>query len=61
MGGGEISPVVCVTKGFAWVTGAAVVSVSAMPSLHIIGIAALYSLGAHGIMTLNDFKSVRRR
>jgi chlorophyll synthase len=45
-------------EGFAWVTGAAVVADSAMPSLRIIGIAALYSLGAHGIMTLNDFKSV---
>ena len=45
-------------EGFAWVTGAAVVSGSAMPSLRIVAIAALYSLGAHGIMTLNDFKSV---
>jgi chlorophyll synthase len=31
---------------------------SALPDGRIIGLAALYSLGAHGIMTLNDFKSI---
>ena len=30
----------------------------AIPDLRILLIAALYSVGAHGIMTLNDFKSV---
>ena len=45
-------------EGFAWVTGAAVMAGGAMPSARIIALAALYSIGAHGIMTLNDFKSV---
>jgi len=44
-------------EGLPWVTGAAVVA-GAMPSARIVAIAALYSVGAHGIMTLNDFKSV---
>ena len=30
----------------------------AFPDWRVVGLAALYSLGAHGIMTLNDFKSV---
>ena len=29
-----------------------------MPDVRTIALAALYSIGAHGIMTLNDFKSV---
>lgn len=45
-------------EGVPWFTGAAVAA-SALPNWRIILIAALYSLGAHGIMTLNDFKSVR--
>ncbi len=45
-------------EGLAWVTGAAVVLAGAAPDWRIIAIAALYSAGAHGIMTLNDFKSV---
>jgi chlorophyll/bacteriochlorophyll a synthase len=45
-------------EGLAWVTGASVALGGAIPSMKIIGVAALYSLGAHGIMTLNDFKSV---
>jgi chlorophyll synthase len=44
-------------EGLPWITGAVVMGV-AMPDWPIIGIAALYSAGAHGIMTLNDFKSV---
>ena len=44
-------------EGLPWVTGAAVMSASA-PSWRVLLIAALYSLGAHGIMTLNDFKSI---
>ena len=44
-------------EGVPWFTGAAVVAGS-LPDWRVIGIAALYSLGAHGIMTLNDFKSV---
>jgi chlorophyll synthase len=31
---------------------------AAAPDWHVLLIAALYSAGAHGIMTLNDFKSV---
>ena len=44
-------------EGLPWITGTAILT-AANPSLRVIGIAALYSLGAHGIMTLNDFKSV---
>jgi chlorophyll synthase len=40
-----------------WVTGAAVVAAGA-PSPQVIIIAVLYGLGAHGIMTLNDFKAI---
>ena len=40
-----------------WVTGAAVLAGGA-PSLPVLIIAVLYGLGAHGIMTLNDFKAV---
>jgi chlorophyll synthase len=45
-------------EGFAWVTGAVVAGAGAAPSIRIMAIAALYSAGAHGIMTLNDFKSI---
>lgn len=44
-------------EGLAWITGAAVMSGGA-PSLQSLILAALYSAGAHGIMTLNDFKSI---
>jgi chlorophyll synthase len=46
-------------EGLAWITGAAVMAGGAMPGGHSLALALLYSLGAHGIMTLNDFKSVR--
>jgi chlorophyll synthase len=45
-------------EGLAWVTGAAVMAGGAMPDLRSLILAALYSAGAHGIMTLNDFKSI---
>lgn len=45
-------------EGLAWVTGAIVLLGGALPAPRILLIALLYSLGAHGIMTLNDFKSV---
>ncbi|MEK9921143.1 MAG: chlorophyll synthase ChlG, partial [Luminiphilus sp.] len=45
-------------EGLAWVTGAAIVLGGALPEGRILLIALLYSVGAHGIMTLNDFKSV---
>lgn len=44
-------------EGIAWFTGAAVM-LGALPSTQIIALAALYSIGAHGIMTLNDFKAI---
>ncbi|WP_294934934.1 chlorophyll synthase ChlG, partial [Tardiphaga sp.] len=44
-------------EGLPWFTGAAVMTASA-PDARIIIMALLYSIGAHGIMTLNDFKSV---
>lgn len=40
-----------------WITGAALLT-SGAPSVPIIVVAVLYGLGAHGIMTLNDFKAV---
>jgi chlorophyll/bacteriochlorophyll a synthase len=45
-------------EGLAWVTGAAVMVGGAMPDSRVLLLALLYSVGAHGIMTLNDFKSV---
>ena len=44
-------------EGLAWITGAAVMAGGA-PSLQSLILAALYSAGAHGIMTLNDFKAM---
>jgi chlorophyll synthase len=45
-------------EGLAWVSGAAVMLGGVMPSVEILSLAALYSIGAHGIMTLNDFKAI---
>jgi chlorophyll synthase len=45
-------------EGLAWVTGAAVMIGGALPDWRILALAGLYSLGAHGIMTLNDFKAI---
>lgn len=44
-------------EGLPWFTGAALMTAS-LPDWRIITLAALYSFGAHGIMTLNDFKSI---
>lgn len=44
-------------EGVPWFTGAAVMA-GHLPKTPVIALALLYSLGAHGIMTLNDFKSV---
>ena len=44
-------------EGLPWFTGAAVMA-AAVPDRHVVLLAAVYSVGAHGIMTLNDFKSV---
>ena len=43
-------------EGLPWFTGAAVMS-AALPDVRVLMLAFVYSLGAHGIMTLNDFKS----
>jgi len=45
-------------EGLAWVTGHAAMIGGALPPGSSLALAGLYSLGAHGIMTLNDFKSV---
>jgi chlorophyll synthase len=44
-------------EGLPWITGAAVMAAT-RPSWPVMATAALYSAGAHGIMTLNDFKSI---
>lgn len=44
-------------ESLPWFTGAAVLA-GAMPSAEIVLVALLYGLGAHGIMTLNDFKAI---
>jgi chlorophyll synthase len=44
-------------EGLAWFTGA-LIMLGAIPDEKIIALALLYSAGAHGIMTLNDFKSI---
>lgn len=44
-------------ESLPWFTGAAVLSAGA-PSWEICVIALLYGIGAHGIMTLNDFKAL---
>jgi chlorophyll synthase len=44
-------------EGLTWFTGASVMA-GALPEVHVLIILALYSFGAHGIMTLNDFKAV---
>jgi chlorophyll/bacteriochlorophyll a synthase len=44
-------------EGLTWFTGAAVMA-GGLPSPEILALLLLYSLGAHGIMTLNDFKAV---
>ncbi|MEO1238460.1 MAG: chlorophyll synthase ChlG [Pseudomonadota bacterium] len=40
-----------------WFTGAAILAAGA-PRFEIVTVALLYGLGAHGIMTLNDFKAL---
>ncbi|WP_090205803.1 chlorophyll synthase ChlG [Ectothiorhodospira magna] len=49
-------------EGVPWFTGAVVMTVgtaaAGFPDWRIVAVALLYSVGAHGIMTLNDFKSV---
>jgi chlorophyll synthase len=51
------SAVAACYEGLPWFTGATVM-LGTLPDWRILTAAALYSFGAHGIMTLNDFKSV---
>jgi len=44
-------------EGLPWFTAAAA-AIGAFPGMPTVAVALLYSIGAHGIMTLNDFKSV---
>jgi len=44
-------------EGLPWFTAAAIMT-GAAPDWRVVLAALLYSVGAHGIMTLNDFKSI---
>jgi chlorophyll/bacteriochlorophyll a synthase len=44
-------------EGVTWFTGAAVMT-GELPDGRILALVILYSIGAHGIMTLNDFKAI---
>ncbi len=44
-------------EGLPWFTGAAVL-LGGVPGFQTVTIALLYAFGAHGIMTLNDFKAL---
>lgn len=44
-------------EGLPWFTGAAVLAAGA-PRAEVVIVALLYAFGAHGIMTLNDFKAL---
>ena len=46
-------------EGLAWVTGAAAMLGGTLPPTQVLVLAGLYSIGAHGIMTLNDFKAIK--
>ena len=45
-------------EGLPWITGSALMNGGAAPDTRSVTCALLYSLGAIGIMTLNDFKSI---
>ena len=47
-----------VYEGLAWIAGAIVASGGRAPVTTIALVALLYGLGAHGILTLNDFKAI---
>ncbi|MCE0506248.1 chlorophyll synthase ChlG [Roseivivax sp. GX 12232] len=44
-------------ESLPWFTGAAILA-QGLPAPAVIAVALLYGLGAHGIMTLNDFKAL---
>lgn len=56
---GWLGPLVCALsyEGLSWFTGASVM-LGGLSSAVTLAVLLLYSLGAHGIMTLNDFKAV---
>lgn len=56
---GWLGPLVCALsyEGLSWFTGASVM-LGGLPGGITLSVLLLYSLGAHGIMTLNDFKAV---
>ena len=45
-------------EGLPWFTGAAIFTIS-LPNKEVLIVLALYALGAHGIMTMNDFKATK--
>jgi chlorophyll/bacteriochlorophyll a synthase len=45
-------------EGLAWIVGASVIAGHGIPPASSLALAALYSAGTVGIMTLNDFKSI---
>jgi chlorophyll synthase len=45
-------------EGLPWITGWAIMVSGGSSAWRVLPVAALYSIGAHGIMTLNDFKSI---
>ena len=45
-------------EGLTWFTGASVMA-GALPPTRVLIVLALYSAGAFGIMTLNDFKAIK--
>lgn len=56
---GWTGPLVCALsyEGLSWFTGTSVMT-AGLPSFEVMLVLLLYSIGAHGIMTLNDFKAV---
>ena len=45
-------------EGLPWFTGAAIFTIS-LPDKEVLIVLSLYALGAHGIMTMNDFKATK--
>lgn len=56
---GWFGPLVCALsyEGLSWFTGASVM-LGGLPGSPTLVVLLLYSIGAHGIMTLNDFKAI---
>ena len=56
---GLFGPLACgfAYEGLTWFTGATAMA-GALPNTRVLAILLLYAAGAHGIMTLNDFKAV---